>query len=333
MTRVAINGMGRIGRAVFKIALDTPGLELVGLNDLMGPEELVYLLRFDSVYGRYEREVTHEGPDIIVDGRKIRLSTRKDPSSLPWGELGVEIVFECTGRFTDKDGMSQHLRAGAKKVLLSTQAKGDGVPTVVYGVNSAGSDDRLISCASCTTNCITPVVEVMGRRVGIRKVALTTVHAYTASQNIVDGPSRKIRRGRAGALNLVPTDTGAARATVKALPQYKDRFDGIAIRTPISSGSISDMVFLTEHETTEDEINAIFVDESKSPRYMGVLGTSDEEIVSTDIIKDPRASIVDLKMTQVIDRDLVKVLSWYDNEWGYSSQMVRVAVRISEKQR
>lgn len=333
MARVAINGMGRIGRAVFKIVLDTPGLELVGLNDLIGPAELAYLLRFDSVYGRYEREVGYEGADVIVDGRKIRLNAEKDPSALPWGQLGVDIVFECTGRFTDKDGMAQHLAAGAKKVLLSTQAKGEGVPTVVHGVNSAGGDDRLISCASCTTNCITPVVEVMGRRVGIRKVALTTVHAYTASQNIVDGPSRKIRRGRAGAVNLVPTDTGAARATVKALPQYKDRFDGIAIRAPVPSGSISDMVFLTERDTTADEINAIFVEESKSARYAGILGTSDEEIVSTDIIRDSRASIVDLKMTQVIDRDLVKVLSWYDNEWGYSSQMVRVAVQVSRKQR
>ncbi len=332
MARVAINGMGRIGRAVFKIVLDTPGLELVGLNDLIEPAELAYLLRFDSVYGRYQREVGHEGSDLMIDGRKIRLNAQKNPASLPWQELGVDIVFECTGRFTDKDGMSQHLQAGAQKVLLSTQAKGEGIPTVVYGVNSAGSDDRLISCASCTTNCITPVVEVMGRRIGIKKVALTTVHAYTASQNIVDGPSRKIRRGRAGAINLVPTDTGAARATVKALPQYKNRFDGIAIRAPIPSGSISDMVFLTERETTEDEINAIFVEESQSSRYTGVLGTSDEEIVSTDIIKDSRASIVDLKMTQVIDRDLVKILSWYDNEWGYSSQMVRVAVQVSEKQ-
>ncbi len=332
MARVAINGMGRIGRAVFKIVLDTPGLKLVGANDLLGPEELAYLLRFDSVYGRYERNVAHEASGLVVDGTRIRLSAEKEPSHLPWRDDAVDIVFECTGRFTDRDGMSQHLTAGAKRVLLSTQAKSEGIPTVVYGVNSAGRNDALVSCASCTTNCITPVVEVMGRRIGIKKIALTTVHAYTASQNIVDGPGRKIRRGRAGAINLVPTDTGAARATVKALPQYKDRFDGIAIRAPIPSGSISDMVFLTERETTEDEVNRIFVEESKSPRYSGVLGTSDEHIVSTDIIKDTRASIVDLEMTQVVDGDLVKVLSWYDNEWGYASQMVRVAVQISENQ-
>ena len=200
----------------------------------------------------------------------------------------------------------------------------------MYGVNQPAADAQLISCASCTTNCITPVVEIVGRRIGIKKVALTTVHAYTSSQNIVDGPSKKIRRGRAGAVNLVPTDTGAARATVKALPQYKNRFDGIAIRAPIPSGSISDMVFLTERQTTRDEVNGIFKEESQTDRYRGVLGTSDEEIVSSDIIKDTRASIVDLKMTQVTDGDLVKILSWYDNEWGYSSQMVRVAEALSK---
>jgi glyceraldehyde 3-phosphate dehydrogenase len=331
MARVAINGMGRIGRAVFKIVLDVPDLELVGLNDLIPPQQLAYLLKFDSVYGRYEKEVSHEADNLLAGDKKLLVYAEKDPSLIPWKTLGVDIVFECTGRFSDKEGMSKHLQAGAKKVLLSTQAKSENIPTVVYGVNRPGKDDQLISCASCTTNCITPVVEVMGRRIGIKKIALTTVHAYTASQNIVDGPSKKMRRGRAGAVNLVPTDTGAAKATVKALPQYKNRFDGIAIRAPVPSGSISDMVFLTERETTEEEVNSIFREESQTERYRGVLGTSDEEIVSTDIVKDPRASIVDLKMTQVVDGDLVKILSWYDNEWGYSSQMVRVAVQLAQE--
>ncbi len=327
--RVAINGLGRIGRAVLKIVLDTPQLELVALNELASVEQLAYLLKFDSVYGRYDREVSYDGQELRVDDKSFMVYAEKDPALLPWKATDVYIVFECTGRFTDREGMSKHLQAGARKVLLSTQAKSDGIPTVVYGVNSPGEGDMLISCASCTTNCITPVVEVMGRRIGIKKVALTTVHAYTASQNIVDGPSRKMRRGRAGAVNLVPTDTGAARATVKALPEYKDRFDGIAIRAPVPSGSISDMVFLTGRQTTKEEINGIFKEESETARYKGVLGTSDEEVVSTDIVKDPRASIVDLKMTQVIDGDLVKILSWYDNEWGYSSQMVRVASQLA----
>jgi glyceraldehyde 3-phosphate dehydrogenase len=329
MGKVAINGMGRIGRAVFKIISGSPGLDLVAVNDLASIEQMTYLLKFDSVYGRYDREINRDGDRLVVEGKRVRVYSEKDPARLPWKQLGVDVVFECTGRFTDREGMSKHLQAGAKKVLLSTQSKSEDIPTIVYGVNNAEKKDQLISCASCTTNCITPVVEIMGRRIGVKKVALTTVHAYTASQNIVDGPSRKMRRGRAGAVNLVPTDTGAARATVKALPQYKDRFDGIAIRAPIPSGSIADMVFLTEKQTTKDEVNRIFKEESETERYSGVLGTSDDETVSTDIIKDPRASIVDLKMTQVVDGDLVKILSWYDNEWGYSSQMVRVALQVA----
>jgi glyceraldehyde 3-phosphate dehydrogenase len=325
VTKVAINGMGRIGRAVLKVLFDEPGLELVAVNDLLPAEQLAYLLKFDSVYGRFVKDVRPSAGRLQVAEKEVQVFAEKDPARLPWMSLGADIVFECTGRFTDREGMSGHLRAGAHHVLLSAQSKSDDIPTVVYGVNSPGREDNLVSCASCTTNCITPVVEVMGRRIGTRKIAFTTVHAYTASQNIVDGPAGKWRRGRAGAANLVPTDTGAARATIRALPEYRDRFDGIAIRAPVPSGSLSDMVFLTERETTEDEVKAMFREESQTTRYAGVLGVSDEEIVSSDIVGDPRASIVDLKMTQVIDGDLVKILSWYDNEWGYASQMVRVA--------
>jgi glyceraldehyde 3-phosphate dehydrogenase len=328
MARVAINGMGRIGRTVLKIVLDAPSLELAAVNDLLSPDQLACLLEFDSLYGRYDKEVSYDGDCLTVGDKPVRVCAEKDPARLPWKDLGVEIVFECTGRFADKEGMSRHLQAGARSVLLSAQSKGVGVPTVVYGVNDPVTNSSLISCASCATNCISPVVEVMERRIGIRKVAFTTVHAYAASQKVVDGSSEKVGMGQAGGISLVPTGA-AALATIKALPQYRDRFDGIAIRAPVPSGSISDMVFLTERDTTEEEVKAIFREEAQTTRYTGVLGTSDEEIVSTDIVKDPRASIVDLKMTRVIDGDLVKVLSWYDNEWGYSSQMVRVAVAVA----
>ncbi|MBZ0156790.1 MAG: type I glyceraldehyde-3-phosphate dehydrogenase [Alphaproteobacteria bacterium] len=330
MAKVAINGFGRIGRATFKILLDTPELEVVALNDLIPPDNLAYLLKYDSVYGRYEREVTHEGEALVVGGKRYRITNEKDPAQLPWGELGVDIVFECTGRFTDREGLQKHLQAGAKSVILSAPAKDKDVGTVVYGVNRAGEDWNIISCASCTTNCITPVVEIMGRRIGIRKAVMTTVHAYTSSQELVDGPSKKFRRGRAAAVNLVLTSTGAAKATTKALPQYEGKFDGIAVRAPVPVGSIADITFITERETYAEEVNGIFREEAQSERYRGILGVTEEALVSSDIIKDPRASLVDLEMTQVVDGDLVKVMSWYDNEWGYSNQMVREAVSIAK---
>jgi glyceraldehyde 3-phosphate dehydrogenase len=218
--------------------------------------------------------------------------------------------------------------------ILSAPAKSEEVVTVVHGTNKAGEEDRIISCASCTTNCITPVVEIMGRRIGIAKAIMTTIHAYTASQGIVDGPSKKVRRGRAGAANFVPTSTGAAVATTKVLPRLAGRFDGVAVRAPIPVGSISDMVFVTERKTTVEEVNNIFKEEAQTERYKGVLGVTEEPLVSSDIIKDPRASVVDLEMTQVVDGDLVKVMSWYDNEWGYASQMIREAVQaVKESKR
>lgn len=326
MAKVAINGLGRIGRAAFKIIVDTPDMELVAVNDLVDPENLAYLLKYDSVYGRYDKKVEAKENSLSVADKTYQVFNKKNPEELPWGELGVDVVLECTGVFTNSEGLRKHLKAGAKSALLSAPAKSGDVDTVVYGVNHKESgNDQFLSCASCTTNCITPVVEIMGRRVGIRKAIMTTIHAYTSSQAIVDGPSKKWRRGRAGAANFVPTSTGAAIATTKALPQYKGKFDGVAIRGPIPVGSIADLVFVTERPTSRDEINHIFTEESKSGRYEGIMGVTEEEIVSADIIKDPRASIVDLTMTQVVDGDLVKIMSWYDNEWGYANQMVREA--------
>ncbi|MDD5233063.1 MAG: glyceraldehyde 3-phosphate dehydrogenase NAD-binding domain-containing protein [Syntrophales bacterium] len=329
MANAAVNGLGRIGRATLKILLDTPGLEVKALNDLMPIDDLVYLLRYDTVYGRYSRQVGHDGSDLVIDGKKYTVFSEKDPSRLPWKNLDIDVVFECTGIFTRRDDMQKHLDAGAGRVILSTTSKSEDVPTVVPGVNEADRDARIISCASCTTNCITPVVEIVGRRIGIRKAVMTTIHAYTATQLIVDGPSKKIRRGRAGAANLVPTTTGAAEATTRVLTQYENLFDGSAVRAPVTCGSISNIVLLVTRRTFVDEVNAIFREEAKTDRYRDILGVTDDEWVSSDVIQDPRASIVDSGMTRVVDGDLVKIMSWYDNEWGYSSQMVREARRLS----
>jgi len=331
MTNVAINGMGRIGRAAFKILATDSGTELVAVNDLLPLDNLVYLLKYDSVYGRYDKTVVGKDGELDVDGTTYKFFSQKDPAKLPWGHLGIDVVFECTGVFTRAEDLKKHIQAGAKNVILSAPAKGDDVVTVVHGVNEPDSSTNVISCASCTTNCITPVVEVMGRKIGVKKATMTTIHAYTSTQGIVDGPSKKWRRGRAGAINFVPTSTGAAVATTKALPQYKGKFNGVAVRGPVPVGSVADMVFLTEKATTADEVNEIFREESATDRYKGILGVSDDPIVSSDIIKDPRASVVDLTMTQVVDDDLVKIMAWYDNEWGYANQMIREAQRMTGK--
>jgi glyceraldehyde 3-phosphate dehydrogenase len=328
MANVAINGLGRIGRAALKIILDTPGLNLVAANDVATAENLSYLLRFDTVYGRYEKPVQVSDGRLIIGGHSLRLVSEKDPAKLPWKELEVEFVFECTGRFTRREDLEKHLQAGAKKVILSAPSKSEEIVTAVHGVNQPPGDPTIISCASCTTNCIVPVAEIMARRIGVKKATMTTVHAYTANQNLVDGPHKTIRRGRAGAANLVPTSTGAALAAVKTLPHYKDKFNGVAVRAPVPVGSLADLVFVTERRTTVEEVNRIFTEEAASPNYQGVLGVTNEPAVSSDIIKDSRASVVDLGMTQVVDGDLVKVFSWYDNEWGYVSQMIRTAVRM-----
>lgn len=325
--RVAINGLGRIGRATLKIVLETPEFELVAINDMVPVDNLAYLLRYDTVYGRYERQVGHEANELLVAGKRYPVFGEKDPAKLPWGEMGVDLVFECTGVFRRKDDLEKHLQAGAGNVLLSAAAKGDGVPFVVYGVNQSDGE-RIISCASCTTNCVAPVIEVFGRRIGLRKAIMTTVHAYTVSQTVVDSSADEWRRGRAAAANFIPTTTGAARATARVLPQYEGRFDGVAVRGPVAAGSLADITIVAERATSVSEINAIFEEEARSDRYQGVLGVVSDPVVSSDTIKDPRCSIVDLTMTQVVDDDLVKIMSWYDNEWGYAAQMVREGLRV-----
>ena len=332
MTKVAINGLGRIGRTALKIILDTPELELVAANDIVPVDNLAYLLKYDTVHGRYHKTISADSDHLLIDGKKCRVFMEKDPSQLPWKELGIDIVFECTGRFTRREDLEKHVRAGARYVILSAPAKSEDVVTVVHGVNHADGDVQILACASCTTNCITPVIEVMGRRIGIQKAIMTTLHAYTASQAIVDLPNKNFRRGRAAGANLVPTTTGAAIATTKALPQYRGLFDGVAIRAPIPVGSIADITLVAARKTTVEEVNQIFREEAISDRYRGILGVAEDPIVSSDIIGDSRASIVDLDLTRVIDGDLVKVMSWYDNEWGFAYQMIQEAVGLGKRE-
>src|SRR5215218_1884067 len=328
MARVAINGLGRIGRAALKILPDAAELELVAVNDVADADNLAYLIKYDTVYGRYQHDIVVAEGALVVDGRTIPALAERDPANLPWEELGVDLVLECTGVFTTADDLKRHTQAGASYVILSAPTKSETVPTVVHGVNRADGRPQLISCASCTTNCITPVIEIAHRRLGVERALMTTVHAYTAGQQLVDGPSKSFRRGRAGAANLVPTSTGAAQATTRAVPELTGRFDGVAVRAPIPVGSLADIVFVASRPTTAGEVNEAFRREAATARYEGILGVSEDPLVSADIVGDPRAAVIDLELTRVVDGTLVKVMAWYDNEWGFTHQMIREARNI-----
>ena len=329
MKQIAINGFGRIGRAALKIILDTPGLEVTAVNDLMSIDNAAYLLQFDSVYGKYHEQVTVEKGNLNIRGRKVLFISEKDPAKLPWKDLNIDIVIESTGVFTNREDAERHIHAGAKTVVLSGPTKSKDTPTVVHGVNTADGKTAIFSCASCTTNNVGPIVEIMNRRVGIKKAILTTVHAYTASQSLIDSPSnREPRMGRAAAVNLTPASTGAALAVTKTLPELAGRFDGVAIRTPVPAGSISDITFVTTRDTSVEEINKVLLEESKTERYKLVLSVSEDPLVSTDIIKSPFAAVIDSDMTRVVDGDLIKVMAWYDNEWGFTNQMIRQILEI-----
>ena len=322
--KIGINGFGRIGRASLKVIMDTPELEVVAINDLMTIDNAAYLLKYDSVYRIYDKEVSHSGDTLNVGDKKIKYLSVKDPAALPWKDLQVETVIESTGLFTNREDAEKHIHAGAKHVVISGPTKSLDTPTIVHGVNTQDGKVAIFSCASCTTNSISPLIEIIGRRIGIKKAILNTTHAYTASQGIVDGPSKKKpRMGRAGAMNLVPATTGAAIATIKTLPQYKGKFDGIAIRTPVVVGSMSDITFVAERPTSAEEINQVLKEEAATDRYKKVVSVSEEPLVSTDIIQSTFAAIVDAEMTRVVDGDLCKMMAWYDNEWGFTNQMIR----------
>ncbi len=330
--RIAINGFGRIGRCAFKIAFGNPDAEIVAINDLSDINVLAYLLNYDTVYGRYERRAAVDG-GLVVDGKHIPVFAEKDPLNLPWKRLDVDVVLECTGRFT-KDGAARaHLDAGAKKVVVSAPAKGSGnVQTFLKGVNhDQYIGQNVISNASCTTNCIAPVISVIHKKFGILKSVMTTVHAVTSSQSVVDGSAEgaDFRMGRAAFANIVPTSTGAAVAATEAIPSLKGKFDGVALRVPVLCGSMSDITMLVERKTTVDEVNRAFIEAKDNFFYRGVLGVTSDPMVSADIVRSPYSAIVDLNMTRVVDGDLVKVMAWYDNEWGYSVRLVEVALLVS----
>ena len=322
MKRIAINGFGRIGRSALKVIFDSSDLEVVAVNDLMDIENAVYLLKYDSNYGKYEKNIRFEGDAIFVGEKAIKYSSIREIEGLPWKQLDVDVVIESTGIFTSKTDAEKHIMAGAKSVVISGPTK--DTPTVVHGVNTEKGNVSVFSCASCTTNNISPIIEILGRRLGIKKAILNTIHGYTASQALVDAPSkREPRMGRAAGFNLAPAATGAAIATTKVLPEYAGKFDGIAVRVPVPVGSISDITFIANRPTTIDEINQILTEECSTDRYEKVIAVTKEPIVSTDIIGSAFAATVDLEMTRVVDGDLVKIMAWYDNEWGFTNQMIR----------
>jgi len=330
--KIAINGFGRIGRAAFKIAVKKQEAQIVAINDLTDTRTLAYLLKYDSVYGRYDKTVSYDEKHLIIAGKKIPVFAEKDPAKLPWKKLNVDVVLECTGVFENKEALNKHLQAGAKKVILSAPAK-DDTTTLVFGTELTKQKlgkEKIISNASCTTNCIAPVMQILHSNFGIDKAIMSTVHAYTATQKLVDGPDAKdLRRGRAGALNMAPSTTGAAKATTLVIPELKNAFDGIAIRVPIICGSLSDITAVVKRPVTVEEINQTFIKMSKSSMYKNILGITgpDDELVSTDVIGTEYSAIVDLKYTRVVGGNLIKVLAWYDNEWGYSCRLVEMALK------
>ncbi|CEA07301.1 Glyceraldehyde-3-phosphate dehydrogenase 1 [Arthrobacter saudimassiliensis] len=331
--RVGINGFGRIGRNYLRAALQHgEGFEVVAVNDLGDPEQLAHLLKYDSVAGRLAEKVSVEDGNLRVGERTIKVLAERDPGSLPWAELGVDIVIESTGFFTNAEDAQKHISAGAKKVLVSAPAKGDAL-TVVMGVNEGDYDPEkhdIISNASCTTNCLGPLAKVLNDAFGIERGLMTTVHAYTADQNLQDGPHRDLRRARAAALNMVPTSTGAAKAIGTVLPELKGKLDGFAIRVPVPTGSATDLTVTLEKEATVEEINAVYREAAQDPRWAGILTYTEDPIVSSDIVGDPASSIFDAGLTRVMGNQ-VKVVAWYDNEWGYSNRLVDLTGLVASK--
>lgn len=329
-TRVAINGFGRIGRNAFKIAFDRDDVEIVAINDLTDTKTLAHLLAHDSSYGTYDHEVSHDDIGIVVDGTHIDVLAEKDPAVLPWRDKAVDVVIESTGLFVDPANARAHIDAGAKKVVISAPAKGDGASTIVLGVNEdqIGASGEIISNASCTTNCITPVMAVLESAFGIDKAMMTTVHSYTASQRLQDAPAKDLREARAAAENIVPTTTGASIAAAKALPALENKFGGMSVRVPTPVVSLSDFVVLLKRDVTVDEVNQAFKNAAAKPFYQGILAVTEEELVSSDFRGNSHSSIVDLPLTNVVGGNMVKVVAWYDNEWGYSNRLVELVADV-----
>ena len=332
MVRIAINGFGRIGRNAFKIAFDRNDTEIVAINDLTDAPTLAHLLKYDSNYGIYSKDVSADGEDLIVDGKRIRVLSEKEPANLPWGEMNIDVVIESTGFFTDPAKARAHIDAGARKVVISAPAKGEGAKTIVLGVNEddVTVDDQIISNASCTTNCIAPVMKVLEDNIGIEKGMMTTVHSYSASQKLQDAPAKDIREARSAAENIVPTTTGASKAAALTIPSLKGKFNGLSVRVPTPVVSLSDITAVTKRDTSVEEINEMFKKAAADPYYQGILDATEEELVSIDYRGNSHSSIVDLKLTDVIGGNLIKVVAWYDNEWGYSNRLVELTVDLGK---
>ncbi|MER8017890.1 type I glyceraldehyde-3-phosphate dehydrogenase [Streptomyces griseoluteus] len=332
--RVGINGFGRIGRNYFRALLEQGAdIEVVAVNDLGDTATTAHLLKYDTILGRLKAEVTHTDDTITVDGHTIKVLSERNPADIPWGELGVDIVIESTGIFTKRDDAAKHLAGGAKKVLISAPAKDEDI-TIVMGVNQEKYDpakDHVISNASCTTNCVAPMAKVLDENFGIVSGLMTTVHAYTNDQRILDFPHKDLRRARAAAENIIPTTTGAAKATALVLPQLKGKLDGIAMRVPVPTGSATDLVVELQREVTKDEVNAAFKKASEDGSLKGFLSYTEDEIVSSDIVGDPASCTFDSSLTMVQDGNTVKILGWYDNEWGYSNRLVDLTVFVGEQ--
>ena len=328
MVKLAINGFGRIGRSALKIALDRRDVEVVAINDLVEPRVLAQLLQYDSSYGIYDKKVTYGEDYIQVNTRKIKVCAEKDPAKLPWKELAVDVVIESTGFFTDPAKARAHIKAGAKKVVISAPAKGEGAKTIVIGVNEETvlPEDEIISNASCTTNCIAPIMKILEDTYGIEKAMMTTVHSYTASQRLQDAPAKDLREARAAAENIVPTTTGASKAAALTIPSLTGKFNGLSIRVPTPVVSLSDITAVLKQNVTKEELIKLFKKCAKEPYYEGILDVSDEELVSCDFRGDSHSCIVDLPLIDVVGGNLIKVVAWYDNEWGYSNRLVELAV-------
>lgn len=328
MVKVAINGFGRIGRNALKILLDRRDVTVVAINDITDAKTLAHLLKYDSSYGIYDKKVTAGEKSIFVNTREIPVFAEKDPANLPWKKLDVDVVIESTGFFTKPEDARAHIKAGAKKVVISAPAKGEGAKTVVLGVNEGvvDSKDDIISNASCTTNCIAPIMKVLEDKFGIEKAMMTTVHSYTGSQRLLDAPAKDLREARSAAENIVPTTTGASKAAALTIPSLTGKFNGLSVRVPTPVVSLSDITAILKCDTTKEELVSFFKKIAKEPYYEGIIGVTEEELVSSDFIGDPRSCIVDLPLIDVVGGNMIKIVAWYDNEWGYSNRLVELAV-------
>ena len=333
MIKVAINGFGRIGRNALKILLERHDAQVVAINDLTDAATLAHLLKHDSSYGEYDKKISATENSILINSREIQVFSETEPENLPWKKLDIDVVIESTGRFTKPEDAAKHLTAGAKKVVISAPPKGEGIKTVVLGVNEdvVEKTDKIISNASCTTNCIAPIMKVLEDNFGVEKAMMTTVHSYTASQRILDAPAKDLRESRSAAENIVPTTTGASKAAALTIPTLKGKFNGLSVRVPTPVVSLADITAVIKRDTTKEELQKFFKKIAKEPYYEGIIGVTEEELVSSDFIGNPNSCIVDLPLIDVVCGNMIKIVAWYDNEWGYSNRLVELAVDFGKE--